>query len=88
MQHLPLFADLKHRAIVVVGGGIVAERRVTLLLEADAAVTVIAPELTERLAELMADGRFTHVPRSSPACTRWSRPADCGDRRGGGWRRR
>ena len=34
MQHLPLFADLKHRAVLVVGGGIVAERRVTLLLEA------------------------------------------------------
>ena len=30
MQHLPLFADLKHRAVLVVGGGVVAERRVTL----------------------------------------------------------
>ena len=54
MQHLPLFADLAQRAVLVVGGGIVAERRVTLLLEAKAAVTVLAPELSERLTELAA----------------------------------
>ena len=63
MQHLPLFADLKHRAVLVVGGGAVAERRVTLLHEAQAAVTVLAPELTERLAELAAGGAVAHVPK-------------------------
>src|SRR5688572_1604759 len=52
MQHLPLFADLTNRAVLVVGGGVVAERRVTLLLEAKAAVTVWSPALSERLAEL------------------------------------
>ena len=67
MQHLPLFADLQHRAVLVVGGGVVAERRVTLLLEAGAAITVIAPELTERLGELAADGRFAHLPRAFAA---------------------
>jgi uroporphyrin-III C-methyltransferase/precorrin-2 dehydrogenase/sirohydrochlorin ferrochelatase len=64
MQHLPLFADLKDRAVIVVGGGTVAERRVTLLLEAGAAVTVMAPDLTPRLAEWQADGRFAQVPRA------------------------
>jgi uroporphyrin-III C-methyltransferase/precorrin-2 dehydrogenase/sirohydrochlorin ferrochelatase len=63
MQHLPLFADLSNRAAIVVGGGTVAERRVTLLLEASATVTVLAPELSEHLAELAADGAVTHVPR-------------------------
>jgi uroporphyrin-III C-methyltransferase / precorrin-2 dehydrogenase / sirohydrochlorin ferrochelatase len=67
MQHLPLFADLEHRAVIVVGGGIVAERRVTLLLEAEATLTVIAPDLTPHLAELKEDGRFTHVPRAYAA---------------------
>jgi uroporphyrin-III C-methyltransferase/precorrin-2 dehydrogenase/sirohydrochlorin ferrochelatase len=67
MQHLPLFADLERRAVVVVGGGVVAERRVTLLLEAGALITVIAPELTERLAELAAEGRFTHLARAYAA---------------------
>ena len=60
MQHLPLFADLKDRAVLVVGGGIVAERRVALLLEAQAAVTVVAPQLSDRLAELATGGAITH----------------------------
>jgi uroporphyrin-III C-methyltransferase/precorrin-2 dehydrogenase/sirohydrochlorin ferrochelatase len=61
MQHLPLFADLAQRAVLVVGGGVVSERRVTLLLEAKAAVTVLAPGLSPRLAGLAADGAFTHL---------------------------
>src|SRR5688572_32488768 len=64
MQHLPLFADLAQRPVLVVGGGVVAERRVTLLLEAKAVVTVIAPELTARLAALAADGAVTHVEKA------------------------
>jgi uroporphyrin-III C-methyltransferase/precorrin-2 dehydrogenase/sirohydrochlorin ferrochelatase len=63
MQHLPLFAELKGRAVAVVGGGVVAERRVGLLLSAGADVTVIAPSLTDKLTELMLEGRFVHVPR-------------------------
>jgi uroporphyrin-III C-methyltransferase/precorrin-2 dehydrogenase/sirohydrochlorin ferrochelatase len=64
MQHLPLFADLAQRAVLVVGGGAVAERRVTLLLEAKAAVTVLAPQLSARLCELAADGALTHLART------------------------
>ena len=64
MQHLPLFADLKNRAVLVVGGGVVAERRVSLLLEAGANLTLIAPLLTTNLAELAEDGRFTYLPRT------------------------
>ena len=64
MQHLPLFADLAQRSVLVVGGGVVAERRVTLLLEAKAALTVVAPELSERLAELAADGAIAHLPKA------------------------
>jgi uroporphyrin-III C-methyltransferase/precorrin-2 dehydrogenase/sirohydrochlorin ferrochelatase len=56
MQHLPLFADLKHRPCLVVGGGSVAERRVRQLLDAGAEVTVIAPELSAPLAKLAATG--------------------------------
>jgi uroporphyrin-III C-methyltransferase / precorrin-2 dehydrogenase / sirohydrochlorin ferrochelatase len=67
MQHLPLFADLTDRAVLVVGGGTVAERRVTLLLEAKAAVTVLAPDLSPRLAELAAGGTITHAARAYAA---------------------
>jgi uroporphyrin-III C-methyltransferase/precorrin-2 dehydrogenase/sirohydrochlorin ferrochelatase len=62
MQYLPLFADLKGRACLVVGGGAVAERRTTLLLETGAVVTVLAPELgSEALAQAVAGGRCEHV---------------------------
>jgi uroporphyrin-III C-methyltransferase / precorrin-2 dehydrogenase / sirohydrochlorin ferrochelatase len=67
MQHLPLFADLTNRAVLVVGGGTVAERRVTLLLEAKAAVTVVAPQLSSQLAELATDGTIIHLPRAYAA---------------------
>jgi uroporphyrin-III C-methyltransferase/precorrin-2 dehydrogenase/sirohydrochlorin ferrochelatase len=63
MHYLPLFADLKDRAVLVVGGGVVAERRVRLLLEAHAAVTVLAPEVSEHLAELAADGRIAYLAK-------------------------
>ena len=63
MQHLPLFADLRGRDCLVVGGGSVAERRALLLIEAGANVHLVAPELSETLAELAADGRVTRHAR-------------------------
>jgi precorrin-2 dehydrogenase / sirohydrochlorin ferrochelatase len=47
------------RVCVVVGGGQVATRKVTGLLEARAQVTVIAPGLTAPLENLAAEGRIT-----------------------------
>jgi uroporphyrin-III C-methyltransferase/precorrin-2 dehydrogenase/sirohydrochlorin ferrochelatase len=63
MQHLPVFADLRDRDCLVVGGGSVAERRALLLIEAGARVHLVAPELSETLAELVVDRRITHEAR-------------------------
>jgi uroporphyrin-III C-methyltransferase / precorrin-2 dehydrogenase / sirohydrochlorin ferrochelatase len=56
----PMFSDVRGREVLVVGGGEVASRKVAALLRAEAAVHVGAPELTEQLAALAADGRIVH----------------------------
>ena len=50
MRYFPLFADLQGRRVLVVGGGAVAERKIHLLLEAGAHVSVVAPEITPCIA--------------------------------------
>jgi siroheme synthase-like protein len=51
-------------AAVVVGGGQVAERKVRVLLQADAAVTVVSPRLTPTLAQLAQEGRIRVTARA------------------------
>ncbi|MBA8888591.1 uroporphyrin-III C-methyltransferase/precorrin-2 dehydrogenase/sirohydrochlorin ferrochelatase [Dokdonella fugitiva] len=60
MPLYPLFADLRQRAVLVIGGGAVAARKVEGLLRAGAAVTVGAPALDAGLAALAAEGRIRH----------------------------
>ncbi len=45
----PLFADLKGRAVLVVGGGAVAERKIEALLEAGARPLLQSAETTDRI---------------------------------------
>ena len=63
MGYYPVFLEMKDRPCVVVGGGMVAERKVEGLLAAGAQVTVISPELTPALAALKKEGRLSHVAR-------------------------
>ncbi|MBO9354996.1 uroporphyrinogen-III C-methyltransferase [Bordetella petrii] len=58
MKLFPLFADLRGRRVLVVGGGEIAARKVQLLLEASADVHVGAPELIPELAQLAERGRI------------------------------
>ena len=52
---VPLFLDLRGKRVLVVGGGNVATRRASRLNEAGAQVSVVAPDVTEELAELATD---------------------------------
>lgn len=58
MQYLPIFAALAGQPCLVVGGGTVAERKVALLLAAEARVTVNAPELSPGLQSAAAAGKI------------------------------
>lgn len=53
----PMMVDLQERRCLVVGGGTVAERKVTLLVECGADVEVVSPATTPRLAALATAGR-------------------------------
>lgn len=48
----PIFVDVCNRRVVVIGGGVVAERKVQTLLACDARVVVVSPHLTAELEEL------------------------------------
>lgn len=52
----PVNLQLQGRRCVVIGGGAVAERKVEALVKANACVTVVAPEVTQGLAQLSEQG--------------------------------
>jgi uroporphyrin-III C-methyltransferase/precorrin-2 dehydrogenase/sirohydrochlorin ferrochelatase len=62
MNLFPIFADLKNRRVLVVGGGAVAERKTTALLSAGALVDIGAPQLTRKLAEWAKQKTIHHRP--------------------------
>jgi precorrin-2 dehydrogenase/sirohydrochlorin ferrochelatase len=53
---LPLLLNLRGRPCTVIGGGEVAEGKIKQLLEAEARIEVIAPELTARIEAWAAEG--------------------------------
>src|SRR5690348_593628 len=68
MDYLPVFIQLRSQpgspmgqAVIVVGGGRVAVRKVDLLRRSGARVTVVAPELREELHKLAASGGIQHI---------------------------
>ena len=62
--YYPAFLDLRGRRTLVVGGGVVAERKVAGLIEASARVRVVSPIVTPALASLAATGTIEHRARS------------------------
>ena len=63
MGYYPVLLDLTGRRCVMIGGGVIAERRVDALATAGAQVIVISPRLTPALAALAAEGRIEHEAR-------------------------
>ncbi|GAB4195725.1 MAG: siroheme synthase CysG [Wenzhouxiangellaceae bacterium] len=60
MNYYPLFMNLQDRAVLVVGGGSVAARKISLLLRAGARISVVAPSLNEELQSLANAGSIQH----------------------------
>lgn len=55
---------MRDRDVLVVGGGRVAQRRVPVLLEAGARVTLVSPEVSAALEDLADAGRLTWLRRA------------------------
>jgi siroheme synthase-like protein len=67
MGFYPIFVDVSRRRCVVIGGGVVAQRRIEGLLAAGAMVTVVSPVITDALASLVVQGALGHVARGYQA---------------------
>lgn len=67
MQYFPMFVSLQQRCCIVVGGGDVAARKVSLLVRAGGDVTVISPQLCESLQRRAEEKQIRHMPRSFEA---------------------
>ena len=63
MDYFPAFLDLRDRACLVVGGGVVAERKFRLLASAGAVITVVAPDISDAISALATAGRHRLVRR-------------------------
>jgi precorrin-2 dehydrogenase/sirohydrochlorin ferrochelatase len=61
MSYYPIFLDLKGKTALVVGGGVVAQRKIETLLEHGAEVHVIARELTPGLVRSVEAGKVEHM---------------------------
>ncbi len=60
---LPVNLFVANRPCLVVGGGKVAFRKIQLLLEAEAQVSVVSPEVCDGVGELIEQKRITHTVR-------------------------
>lgn len=60
----PLFLNLQGRACVVIGGSEIAESKVQDLLDAEAKVRLIAPEITLQIEAWAQAGKLQWLPRS------------------------
>jgi uroporphyrin-III C-methyltransferase/precorrin-2 dehydrogenase/sirohydrochlorin ferrochelatase len=60
MNYFPIFLRLEGQPVLVVGGGTIAARKIELLRKANALVTVVAPELNDTLAALVAQDAIKH----------------------------
>lgn len=67
MDYLPLFAELKNRPVLVIGGGEIASRKIDLLLRANAIVHIAARELSEEVSALVNDKKVLWIAKEYQA---------------------
>ncbi|WDH81824.1 precorrin-2 dehydrogenase/sirohydrochlorin ferrochelatase family protein [Paenibacillus urinalis] len=61
--YVPIWLDCSGRTVIVIGGGPVAERKVSGLLNSGANITIISPTMTERLLQLAQHSEVSWIQR-------------------------
>jgi len=62
LDRLPIFLRLQDKPCLVIGGGIVAERKVRLLRRTGASISVLAPSVTKSLHDQIDQRLVTYLP--------------------------
>jgi siroheme synthase-like protein len=62
--YYPVYIELREQPCIVIGGGKIAEGKVEGLLAGHANVTVISPDLTAHLRELVEEKKITYFARA------------------------
>jgi len=63
MNYFPVFFDLTRQKVLIVGGGEVALRKISLLERTGASISVVAPQMTPELLQRAAAGTLTAALR-------------------------
>ena len=64
MEYFPMFFHINNRPCLVVGGGEVAARKVSLLTRAGGKVTVVSPRLCDTLQRRLSAGEIQHKAKT------------------------
>lgn len=67
VRYFPLFVNLKGKRVVVIGAGVIAQRRIRTLVQFGCTIVVIAPQIDEKLKQM----------RRIEALERVYEPGDC-----------
>ena len=62
--HFPVFADIRGKTAVIIGGGTVAARRAEILCGFDLSVCVVAPQICRQIQELTVYENLRIIHRS------------------------
>ena len=57
MKYFPFYMELSKKSVLLIGGGEVAERKLDLLLKANAKLTIVSPEFTEYIENLFEENK-------------------------------
>ena len=64
MDYYPIQLNLKGKQAIIIGGGKVAQRKLAGLLDTGAQITIVSPEITDRIREYCQSGKVIWKQKS------------------------